>query len=114
MLFGPDAKRAFDLAVSNVFGLSPSQISLLYFLHYCNAAGGFAKLLDAENGGAQGKKVEVRKLRYLHRTCRNSCLNKDLFRVDYIKFADYYEMKLVRKMSYSGMLLRRLIRYTKN
>jgi hypothetical protein len=67
----PDAKRAFDLAISAVFGLCPSQISLLYFLHYCNAAGGFAKLLDAENGGAQGHKVQVYEVRYflLHPHC---------------------------------------------
>ena len=65
-LWTTNAKRAFDLAVSNVFGLSPSQISLLYFLHYCNAAGSFAKLLDAENGGAQGEKIEGG----LHQVCR--------------------------------------------
>ncbi len=47
------------MAVSNVFGLCPSQISLLYFLHYCNAGGSFAKLIDAENGGAQDTKVKV-------------------------------------------------------
>lgn len=57
-----DAKRAFDAAVSNIFGLSSSQISLLYFLHYCNSAGGIAKLIDSENGGAQSTKVKVHRL----------------------------------------------------
>ena len=53
------AKKAFDVAISNVFGLCPSQISLLYFLHYCNAGGSFEKLLADENGGAQSLKVKV-------------------------------------------------------
>ena len=58
-IFHLGAKKAFDVAVSNVFGLCPSQISLLYFLHYCNAAGSLEVLLDAENGGAQSLKVKV-------------------------------------------------------
>jgi hypothetical protein len=58
-LYDIGAKRAFDVAVSNIFGMCPSQISLLYFLHYCNAGGSFAKLIDSENGGAQARKVKV-------------------------------------------------------
>ncbi|XP_028418305.1 probable flavin-containing monoamine oxidase A [Dendronephthya gigantea] len=69
-LWTNNAKRAFDVAVSNIFGLSSSQISLLYFLHYCNSAGGIAKLIDAENGGAQATKVKGG----LHQVC---CLLKD-------------------------------------
>ncbi|XP_046846384.1 probable flavin-containing monoamine oxidase A [Xenia sp. Carnegie-2017] len=54
-LWTRDAKKIFDITVSAMFGLSPSQISLLFFLHFCNTCGGFQSLLG---GGTQEMKVK--------------------------------------------------------
>jgi monoamine oxidase len=42
----------FDAAVRVVFGAEPAEISALYFLAYCNAGGGFLKLVEVD-GAAQ-------------------------------------------------------------
>lgn len=57
-----EVRAALDAAVRTVFGADPSEISLLYFLAYCNAGGGFLRLVEVAGsaqqdrvvGGAQG------------------------------------------------------------
>ena len=48
-------RRAMDVAVETIFGARASEISLLWFLHYCNGGGGFLKLAEV-TGGAQERR----------------------------------------------------------
>lgn len=50
------ARAAFDAAVRIVFGAEPSELSLLYFLFYLNAAGGMRRLVEVA-GGAQERRL---------------------------------------------------------
>jgi len=47
-----------ELTAMCVFGVSAARISLLYFLAYCKAAGGFERLLDMGPGGGQELRVQ--------------------------------------------------------
>lgn len=52
-------KEILDTAVGVVFGLTPSQISFLYFLHYLHCAGGWSALVDsAAKGHAQEWRIK--------------------------------------------------------
>ena len=53
-------KEFFDIAIGVVFGVTPSQMSLLYFLHYLHSAGGWSIIVDPnEKGHAQEWKIKV-------------------------------------------------------
>ena len=52
------ARSVFNAAVRTVFGAEPREISLLYFLFYLNAAGGFRNLVDIEGGAQQERFVD--------------------------------------------------------
>jgi monoamine oxidase len=47
------ARLAFDAAVETIFGAEPSELSVLYFLGYLRAAGGFLPLIEIRNGGQE-------------------------------------------------------------
>jgi len=47
--------RVMDIGIEAVFGVPASDISMLWFLHYCSAAGGFLKLAEVP-GGAQERR----------------------------------------------------------
>lgn len=47
-----------DVAVRVVFGAEPCEISLLYFLQYANAGGGFLRLIEIEGGAQQSRFVD--------------------------------------------------------
>lgn len=47
------ARDAFDAVVRAVFSTEPKELSLLYFLFYVNAAGGFGRLTSIEGGAQQ-------------------------------------------------------------
>lgn len=49
------ARLAFDSACQTIFGAEPSEISVLYFLAYLRAAGGFMSLIEIRNGGQETK-----------------------------------------------------------
>ncbi len=49
------ARAVFAAAVRTVFGAEPAEISSLYFLAYCNAGGGFLKLVEVD-GAAQAQR----------------------------------------------------------
>lgn len=44
-------KEVLDATVGMIFGVTPSQMSLLYFLHYVHCAGGFSFIVDADEKG---------------------------------------------------------------
>ena len=52
-----DGKKLFDLAVRTVFGAEPAEVSLLFFLFYLNAAGGFRKLVEIDGCAQQDRFV---------------------------------------------------------
>jgi monoamine oxidase len=52
----PAARAAFDLTARTVFGAEPAEISLLFFLWYVHAAGGFRALAEFR-GGAQDARL---------------------------------------------------------
>lgn len=47
--------RLMDVGLEAIFGVPASDISMLWFLHYCSAAGGFLKLAEIQ-GGAQERR----------------------------------------------------------
>lgn len=49
------SRAAFEAATGSVFGHDSSEISLLHFLFYCNAAGGFESLVDVKEGAQQDR-----------------------------------------------------------
>ena len=54
-------KEVLDATVGMIFGVTPSQMSLLYFLHYVHCAGGFSVIVDAdEKGYAQEWRIKVK------------------------------------------------------
>ncbi|CAB3996835.1 probable flavin-containing monoamine oxidase A, partial [Paramuricea clavata] len=52
------AKELFDSGCGVVFGAHPSQISLLFFLHYCKCAGGVEPILESSYGSGQEWKIK--------------------------------------------------------
>lgn len=52
------AKELFDSAIGVIFGAHPSQISMLFYLHYCQCAGGIYPLLESGKGSGQEWKVK--------------------------------------------------------
>lgn len=53
-------KEVFDTVVGIVFGVTPSQMSLLFFLHYLHCAGGWSVIVDpATKGYAQEWRIQV-------------------------------------------------------
>lgn len=54
-----ELKEEMGLCSRAVFGVEPSQMSLLFFLMYSAAAGGVLKLLETTPGAAQEFKVKV-------------------------------------------------------
>ena len=56
-------KEVFDTVVGIVFGVTPSQMSLLFFLHYLHCAGGWSVIVDpATKGYAQEWRIQVNAL----------------------------------------------------
>ena len=56
----PGASDCIDATCRCMFGVEPQDMSLLYFLAYCNAAGGFEPLISAnEEVGGQEFKIKV-------------------------------------------------------
>lgn len=53
------AKELFDSACGVIFGAHPSQISLLFFLHYCKCAGGVEPILENGHGSGQEWRIKV-------------------------------------------------------
>ncbi len=54
-------KEVLDTVVGIVFGVTPSQMSLLYFLHYLHCAGGWSIIVDSEfKGHAQEWRIKVK------------------------------------------------------
>lgn len=53
------AKELFDSACGVIFGAHPSQISLLFFLHYCQCAGGVEPILESGKGSGQEWRIKV-------------------------------------------------------
>lgn len=51
-------RALFDVGVRTIFGAEPSEISVLYFLTYLQAGGGFLKLAEIEDGAQQDRFVE--------------------------------------------------------
>lgn len=52
-------KEALDTVVGILFGVTPSQLSLLYFLHYLHCAGGWSVAVDSDRKGhAQEWKIK--------------------------------------------------------
>ena len=49
------ARSLLAVATRLVFGLEPEQLSVLYFLSYCKAAGGTRPLLDSDGGGQDSR-----------------------------------------------------------
>ncbi|MGM0556325.1 MAG: flavin monoamine oxidase family protein [Myxococcota bacterium] len=52
-----DARVTFDLAVQSILAAEPNEVSLLYFLFYVRAAGGFMKLASVDGGAQQERLV---------------------------------------------------------
>jgi len=52
-----DVRKLVDVAVRTVFGADPNEISLLFFMAYLNAAGGFTKIIEAKDGAQQDRFV---------------------------------------------------------
>ena len=58
----PVVKEVLDTVVGIVFGVTPSQMSLLYFLHYLHCAGGWSVIVDPDTKGyAQEWRIKVKK-----------------------------------------------------
>ena len=58
--YHPSAMReAFEAACRTMFGAEPAEMSLLYFLTYCRAAGGLPPLIEAKANSGQEFKVKV-------------------------------------------------------
>jgi monoamine oxidase len=53
---GPSARGVFDGAFRTVFGAEAREVSLLWYLLYARAGGGFFRLVDVE-GGAQERRI---------------------------------------------------------
>ena len=61
LYFPAGMKEVLDATVGMIFGVTPSQMSLLYFLHYVHCAGGFSFIVDAdEKGYAQEWRIKVK------------------------------------------------------
>jgi monoamine oxidase len=50
-----DVRQALAAAVRVIFGADPDELSLLHFLSYCNAGGGFLPLCEIRNGAQQDR-----------------------------------------------------------
>ncbi|XP_033116821.1 probable flavin-containing monoamine oxidase A [Anneissia japonica] len=48
-----EAHESLEIAISIIFGTTPKELSLLYFLHIASAAGGCEALVETAKGGAQ-------------------------------------------------------------
>src|SRR5262249_25751219 len=48
-------REVFDVAVRVIFGAEPSELSLLYFLHYASAGGGLMHLVEIDDGAQQDR-----------------------------------------------------------
>lgn len=57
ILWSTPARETFDAVIRAVFGVEPGELSLLYFLFYVNAAGGFGRLTSVEGGAQQTRLV---------------------------------------------------------
>ncbi len=55
--FSNKAGKALDPAIRTVFGCETSELSMLFFLFYCNSSGGLEALIEAE-GGAQQDRID--------------------------------------------------------
>lgn len=53
----PEARALFDAAFRTVFGAEPRDVSLLFYLAYVRAGGGFFHLVDVQ-GGAQERRLQ--------------------------------------------------------
>src|SRR5690606_23914368 len=56
--FTRDVQKMFDVAVRVVFGAEPEELSLLHFLFYAHAGGGFRSLIDIQGGAQQDRFVD--------------------------------------------------------
>ena len=57
----PAVKELLDIVVGILFGATPSQMSLLFFLHYLHCAGGWSVIVDPDaKGYAQEWRIEVK------------------------------------------------------
>jgi monoamine oxidase len=56
LMWSARTRGVFDAAFRVVFGAEPAEVSSLYFLAYCNAGGGFLKLVEVE-GAAQEQRL---------------------------------------------------------
>ena len=53
-------KEVLDTVVGIVFGVTPSQMSLLFFLHYLHCSGGWSIIVDSSvKGNAQEWRIKV-------------------------------------------------------
>ena len=53
-------KEVLDTVVGIVFGVTPSQMSLLFFLHYLHCSGGWSIIVDSSvKGHAQEWRIKV-------------------------------------------------------
>lgn len=53
-------KEVLDTVVGIVFGVTPSQMSLLFFLHYLHCSGGWSIVVDSSvKGHAQEWRIKV-------------------------------------------------------
>lgn len=55
--FTEKARKALDPAIRTVFGTETAELSMLFFLSYCNSSGGLEALVGAE-GGAQQDRID--------------------------------------------------------
>lgn len=53
-----DVRKVVDVAVRTVFGAEASELSLLFFMSYLNAAGGLTRIIEAKDGAQQDRFVE--------------------------------------------------------
>ncbi|XP_071949079.1 probable flavin-containing monoamine oxidase A [Antedon mediterranea] len=53
-----EARETLETAIHVIFGATPKELSLLYFLQYGNAAGGCEALVETAKGGAQEFRIK--------------------------------------------------------
>ena len=58
-IFIAGSKEIFDSAIGVIFGAHPSQISMLFYLHYCKCAGGIYPILESGKGSGQEWRLKV-------------------------------------------------------
>lgn len=57
LFFTSKAKKVLDPAIRTVFGAEAAEVSLLFFLFYCNSSGGLEALVEAEGAAQQDRMV---------------------------------------------------------